>query len=71
MNNHLHDLVNPDCYKEKTTVRRFLTGSRIDNMKLLYNTIADIFDEEQSDELNKTLLIQEVMKRTRVFLTLL
>jgi hypothetical protein len=49
----------------KTVVRRVLTGSRIDNCKMLYCMIADIFDEEQTDEVNKSLLIHEVMRRSK------
>ena len=52
-------------YQDKTVVRRVLTGSRIDNCKLLYCMIADIFDEEQTDEVNKSLLLHEIMRRSK------
>lgn len=52
----------------KEKVRRVLTGSRIDDMKLLYCAISDIFDENQTDELDKDFLFIEVQKRTKGWL---
>ena len=46
-------------------IRRVLTGSRIDDCLLLYTIIEELYNENNTDELEENYIFAEVMKRSK------
>ncbi len=46
-------------------IKRVLTGSRIDNCQLLYTIIQNLYNENNTDELEEDYIFTEVMKRSK------
>ena len=46
-------------------IRRVLTGSRIDQYLLLYTIIEELYNENNTDELEENYIFTEVMKRSK------
>ena len=44
-------------------IRRVLTGSRIDECFILYNILRDLYEKNNTDELEYDYLFKEIMKR--------
>lgn len=46
-------------------IRRVLTSSRIDDCLLLYSIIKELYNENNTDELEENYIFAEVMKRSK------
>ena len=46
-------------------IRRVLTGSRIDDCLLLYTIIEELYNENNTDELEEDYIFNECMKRSK------